>query len=222
MNGVDFEAVPEYNLIITATDQCANISERLTSSLTAKVIVTDSNDIFPKFVFPIANIINVPKDLTVGAAVTNIIAVDNDLGDNGRVSYIISGGSGSEFFSLGYDTGILTLAKPFSNKSVSEGQKLFLNITASDHGTPNKKTSTVLQLQIRGDTDGPPKFLNEFYQAKISEDVPEGSFVIKVDARASVDSGRERIIFSKKAYLEASSLTGSPPLNFEGPEPFSS
>lgn len=199
LNGLDFETVPEYNLVITATDQSPNLTARLQSTLTAKIIVTDSNDIFPKFIFPVSQSINVPEDISVGTALTTIIAVDNDLGDNGRVSYVISGGSGNDFFSLGYDTGILTLAKSLLDKK-SENEKFFLNITASDHGTPNKKTSTVLQINVRGDTDGPPKFLNEMYEAKISEDAPEGSFVIKVDARAGVDAGKQIFVFSTFGY----------------------
>lgn len=185
-SNLDYESLPEYTLVVRAIDQSLNVSERLTSSVTARVIVTDSNDISPKFVFPISSSVVMSDSLTLGMVITRVIAVDSDSGDNGRVSYVISGGNEEGRFSLSYDTGVLTLAKPLASK-----KGYSLNITASDHGSPTRKTNMILKLNVRGSTENPPRFLNSVYEAKISEDAPIGAYVIKVAAKSALmDRGK--------------------------------
>lgn len=187
---LDYEILPEFTLIIKATDQAVNISERHTTSVTARIIVTDFNDISPRFVYPISSSVVISESVTVGMVLTRVIAIDGDSADNGRVSYVISAGNENGKFSLGYDTGVLTLAKPLTtNKFYS------LNITASDHGSPTRKTNMILKLMVRGSTDNPPRFLNSAYEVKISEDAPVGSFVVKVAANTTLKD-RGKFFFS--------------------------
>lgn len=51
-SNLDYEDVAEYILVAKATDQAVNVSERLSTSVTIRILVTDFNDNSPKFVVP--------------------------------------------------------------------------------------------------------------------------------------------------------------------------
>ncbi|VEN39451.1 unnamed protein product [Callosobruchus maculatus] len=178
---LDFESIQEYTVIVKATDQSLNVSERLSTALTIRVIVTDYNDNAPKFVVPTTAFIS--ESLIVGNTIARLVAVDMDNGDNGRVSYIMSGGNEAGVFSLGYDTGILTLAKPLPSQ-----KSFFLNITASDHGTPTRKANMDLKLLVQSASNSPPKFLDSQYVASVSEDITVGGLVTKVNVKSNIAS----------------------------------
>lgn len=186
LSALDYETLPEYTLIVRATDQSLNISERLTTTVTARIIVTDSNDNDPKFVFPASNTITINNGLTAGMVVSHLVAIDYDSGDNGRVSYVISSGNDNGRFSLGYDTGVLTLAKSIVPQNEEQEIAYLLNVTANDHGKPSRQATLSLKLNVHGSSQHPPRFLNTIYDVKIPEDASVGSFVVKVNAKSSL------------------------------------
>lgn len=187
---VDFEDIQEYTIIIKATDQAFNISERRSSSITARVIITDFNDNAPKFVVPVPSTAIISDASVLGMKICHVIAVDNDSNDNGRVTYVISSGNDPGLFALGYNTGILTLAKP-----LPDVQKTYvLNITATDNGTPTRHANMELKLMVQGSDTNPPRFLNALYRANVPEDAPIGTFVTRVTAKSGiVDDGKSII-----------------------------
>ncbi|KAL3266869.1 hypothetical protein HHI36_011021 [Cryptolaemus montrouzieri] len=196
---LDFEDTKEHDLIVIATDQCINVTERLSSSVTVRVFLNDVNDNSPKFVIPQKPSVVIRRGLTVGMAVTHIIAVDDDSGENGRVTYILSDEESDSFFSLGYDTGILTLVKP-----LRENRQFYnLNITAMDHGIPPRKTELKLRLNSDSAVNSSPKFLNSVFKATIPEDVAIGTFVTRVSVEMPVQNHDSNLTF-----LVQSDLTG--------------
>lgn len=61
-----------------------------------------------------------------------------------------------------------------------------LNLTASDHGIPFPRQShMMLQLNLQESTNIPPRFMDSFYKANISEDIRPGSFVTRLNAKSS-------------------------------------
>lgn len=202
---LDYETLSEYTLIIQATDQPTNKSERLSTSLTARVIVTDANDNPPVFVSPASSTVLLSDSATVGMTLCHVIAVDRDSGENGRVTYVIVSGNQEGKFALSYDTGVLTLARSLvsvdapgnwrsSDVSVggASGGRYILNITATDHGTPVPRYATkVLHIIVQGTKENPPRFLHSLYHANVSEDAATGSYVTKVLARSPMsESGK--------------------------------
>jgi protocadherin-16/23 len=180
--GVDYEAIEEYIIVVAATDQSLNVSDRRTSSVTARLVVTDFNDNPPKFVVPVPAMVFIGDVGIVGMKLAHVVAVDNDSGDNGRVTYVISGGNEGGLFAMGYDTGVLTLAKP-----LPDAQKTYvLNITATDHGTPTLHADMELKLTVQGSETNPPRFFNSLYTASVPEDAPVGTFVTKVTAKSGL------------------------------------
>ncbi|XP_069675157.1 protein dachsous-like isoform X2 [Periplaneta americana] len=195
---LDYEVLPEYTLIVRATDQASNKSERLSTSVTARVMVQDANDNVPVFVSPATSTVLLSDSVTVGSTLCHVIAVDKDFGENGRVTYVIASGNQEGKFSLSYDTGVLTLARslvsvdtPGSRRGSVGGGRYTLNVTATDHGAPAPRhTTKALHLIVQGTKENPPRFLHSLYHANVSEDAAIGSYVAKVMARsAMVESG---------------------------------
>lgn len=186
---LDYEQLQEYTIVVKATDQSTNLTERLSATVTARIVITDSNDNAPKFVLPSNQNVFFSDSVTVGMLVGHVVAVDSDSGDNGRVTYVIASGNEGNHFSLGYDNGIITLAKPLK---FSENTKSFtLNISAIDHGTPTRRAHMMLKLTAQGSTENPPRFLNSVYYATVPEDATIGTFVVRVSAKSTMLEGGE-------------------------------
>lgn len=193
---LDYELLQEHTVIIRATDQSINASERLASTVTARVIITDANDNPPKFVVPSTSNVLISESAIVGSPIVHVVAVDKDSGDNGRVTYVISSGNEGSQFAVGYETGFLTLAKPLTAFDASK--TFVLNVTASDHGSPTRHASIEMKLSIHGSLENPPRFLKSVYYASIAEDASVGSFVAKVSAKSGfLEQGKLFIVFNE-------------------------
>lgn len=183
-SALDFESLKEYWLVIEATDLAMNISDRRAASATVHISVTDANDNIPSFVS--ANKASVSLN-TITGTLYQALAVDADSGDNGWISYYISSGNENAYFSMEYDTGKLSFSKKFSSdvSRVRPGQYR-INLTASDHGIPFPRQSHMtLVLDLQESTNVPPRFIDSFYKANISEDIRPGSFVTRLYAKSS-------------------------------------
>nr|CAD7262840.1 unnamed protein product [Timema shepardi] len=179
---LDYESTKEYHLVIRAMDQAVNESERLSTTVTTRVLVRDSNDNPPVFLSPSTPVIHVGEDTLVGYPLCHVIASDRDSGENGRVTYDITGGNDEGWFVLDRSTGVLTLARSLGN-----GGTYVLNVTASDHGAPvPQRASKAIRIVVQGAKDNPPRFIHQEYHANVSEDAVVGSFVVKVTATNAV------------------------------------
>lgn len=193
---IDYEKLTEYLLVVDATDQSANVSERLSTTVTVRVLVTDANDNAPVFVSPSAqdSVLYLSDSTVVGQMVTHVVAVDSDSSDNGRISYNILSGNDDECFSIDPNNGFIELVKPlvsvsdarhhrYTNNVLTNG-KYTLMISATDNGTPTPmETRISLQIVIQGSKSNPPRFFESVYYANISENISEGSFVVRVGAK---------------------------------------
>lgn len=224
---VDYETLSEYLLVVQATDQSSNITERMSTSVTARVLITDSNDNIPTFLSPNSqdSIVYLSDSATVGQLVTHVVAIDKDSDDNGRVSYNIISGNDDKLFKIDFDNGFIELAKPLNgisgsstsshnqNGGVSDliNNKYNLVISASDHGSPvPKETRINLQIIIQSTTNNPPRFLEPVYHVNITENIPSGSFVVRVSAK-SYNNDHGKLIFSfLSSHLKDSFLLSFP------------
>lgn len=198
---IDYEDLSEYLLVVKATDQSLNLSERLSSLVTARISVIDANDNGPFFVQPSADnaVIHVSESLSIGDIVTRVIATDKDSNNNSRITYGIISGNEEGQFGMNSMTGSIKLLKPLlanaSNDVISSsngiGRKHNLVISATDNGTPIPLSTQInAQIIVQGMTTNPPKFTEPIYYANISENVPFGTFVARVSAKSyHSDSG---------------------------------
>lgn len=208
---IDYEDMNEYLLVVKATDQSLNLSERLSSLVTARITVIDANDNGPIFVYPNADntLIYVSESLTIGDMITRVIATDKDSNKNSRISYSIISGNEDGQFGINALTGTIKLLKPFlanaSNDVISTGngigRKHNLVISAADNGAPVPLSTQInAQIIVQGLTTNPPKFTESIYYANISENVPSGTFVARVTAKSHhSDSGEFKL---KKVFCD--------------------
>ena len=177
MGLLDYEEQREFILVVTASDQPRNNERRLRSSVTAKILIEDYNDNAPKFVS--SNRVDIMEDEPPGYSMLHVIAVDEDSGDNGKVTYIISSGNDEGLFELDYETGVLSIVKPLDR----ERRTLYrINVTASDHGNPQRSVSQIIEVNVEDVNDNAPQFTKPIYKANVSEGSEPGTFVTRVSA----------------------------------------
>lgn len=121
-----------------------------------------------------------------GTSLVRVVAVDKDSGDNGRVSYVITAGNEEGRFSVGFESGIVSLEKPIVKATD-------LEITANDHGSPPRKA--VLKLHLTPSTmqaSGPPRLLLPNPAVRIFENLQVGAAVLNVAGPAVADQGKRQ------------------------------
>nr|XP_043897629.1 protocadherin-16 [Solea senegalensis] len=174
---LDRESTPSLYLVVRATDQPLDPSQRRWGSVTARVFVTDENDNAPVFSSPSA--VSVMEDQPVGFVILYVMARDEDEGENGRVSYRIQAGNSAGRFSLNPNTGALSILKALDR----EEQEIFnLTIVTEDHGIPQLSTSQVLCVQVIDVNDEAPVFQQVEFETQVMEDQGPGTTVLTVTA----------------------------------------
>ncbi|XP_078514848.1 protocadherin-16 [Lissotriton helveticus] len=180
---LDREDTSSFLLVVRATDQALNITQRKSSSVTARVFVTDENDNAPVFLSPTA--VSVMEDQPTGFVVLYVIAQDKDLGENGRVSYQIRSGNGDGKFHLNPSTGSLAIVKGLDRE---EQDQYNLTVVATDHGNPRRTSTQALSILIIDVNDEAPAFEKSDYEVVVMENQPAGTTVLAVVA-TDRDSG---------------------------------
>lgn len=189
---IDYETIDEYILVIKATDQAVNVSERLSTLVTTRVRIIDTNDHEPKFISPSEEnaMIYVSEASPIGHVVFRAIAVDQDAGENGRIKYAIVGSGDGHHFAIDASNGTITLERPFVNNSTATFdatmRRYSLTISASDNGYPSPLiTQTTIQIIVQESNNNSPKFVEPIYHVNITENIPIGSFVAQVQSYQS-------------------------------------
>ncbi|NWS78157.1 PCD16 protein, partial [Crotophaga sulcirostris] len=175
LQGLDREAVASFLLVVEATDQARNVSQRRSAAVTARVFVTDENDNAPVFLSPAA--VSVMEDQPTGFVALHVLAQDNDLGENGRVSYSLRAGNGDGRFHLNPSTGALSIVRALNREEVAQHN---LTVVATDHGFPRRSATQLLSVLVLDVNDEAPTFEKAEYEAHIMENLPAGSPVLQV------------------------------------------
>ena len=175
-----------------------------------RIKVKDANDNFPIFK-------ESPTSFEIyeyewpGYYVTRFTATDNDLGENGRVMYSITGGNANSAFTIESRMGKLFVAFLLDYEEQSSYN---LTITASDQGLQPKESSLEVTIKILDENDNAPVFPTGTVTREITENIETGTRVYTV-AATDVDSGLngeiEYSITSQKpsgSHFEINSETG--------------
>ncbi|NXK83062.1 PCD16 protein, partial [Amazona guildingii] len=172
---LDREAAASFLLVVEATDQARNISQRRSAAVTARVFVTDENDNMPVFLSPAA--VSVMEDQPTGFVALHVVAQDKDLGENGRVSYSLRAGNSDGRFHLNPSTGALSIVRALNREEVAQHN---LTVVAMDHGFPRRSATQLLAVLVLDVNDEAPTFEKPEYEAHIMENLPAGSPVLQV------------------------------------------
>ena len=167
---IDHEFTESFQLTIVATDQ-AEPFHRAEKVIT--VVVTDVNDNPPEFTSMTA--IAVPEDTPENSPTGKIEARDPDADANGRVRYELVNGPST--FTLDGNTGELTLRESLRNRAYD------LTVRATDQGSQRRMATTRVTVFPVAGTNNGPDFVQNRYNAEVSENRPTGTSVVQVSAR---------------------------------------
>ncbi|XP_030634016.1 protocadherin-16 [Chanos chanos] len=170
-DGLDFEAVSLYNLTIVVSDY--GIPQR-SSSVSALIIITDTNDNPPAFTRADYSVV-LSEGAEPGSEILQLSAVDPD--SNDEVHYSISSGDESELFSLDQRTGVLRLLQPLD----CEGQSSHTLIVQASDGLGHFALVPV-SIEVKDINDNKPYFALSTLTTSIRENQPQNALVTRLHA----------------------------------------
>ncbi|XP_063794425.1 protocadherin-20-like [Pseudophryne corroboree] len=172
---LDRESQSEYRMTLLAVDRGL---PPLSGSATLVVQVTDVNDNCPVFLSNIITI-SLPRNTSVGSPVVQLVAVDEDIGENSVIQYFYSNRvpkSTMQLFSLDSATGLITL----SASLYEEITQYKFTVLAIGHGClPVVATITINLEKIRKEPKMEFRFIASQNEGGVSirEDVPPGTII---------------------------------------------
>ncbi|KAL6110918.1 dchs2 [Pungitius sinensis] len=172
---LDREQQHHYTLRVQARDSGAR---PLSAAATVLCSVLDDNDNPPEFMQPSFQI-SLPENVPPGSEVHTARASDPDHGENGTIRYSILGEDHGGRFAINSRTGAVSTTRVLDREDV---QNHTLAIRACDYGAAPLCSSTRLQLLLLDQNDNFPTFSRKSYHASVSEGLPAGAEVLRVDA----------------------------------------
>nr|CDS29563.1 protocadherin 11 [Hymenolepis microstoma] len=154
------------------------------NTVTVNVRVEDINDFAPDIqmvIPPEGSEVWVPEN-SPPAKIVTLKVDDRDLGDNGQVSCRLDSPDGS--FELKPLVSSVYTLHSLRKFDAEVEPIIFVNVTCSDKGTPQPKTTQkLIVVRIEDENEFEPVFLKKEYTAKITENAPNNTFVLQVIAR---------------------------------------
>ncbi|XP_061786259.1 protocadherin alpha-5-like isoform X6 [Nerophis lumbriciformis] len=193
---LDIESVSMYTISITATDEG---SPPLSSNSVINVHISDVNDNPPHFSEPIINVY-IKENSPPGAVIHRVTAVDDDIDQNGQVSY--------SFLQSSTDSMPLTTMININSKGdivnlqsfdYEKLKKFQFKVQATDSGVPPLKSNVTVNFFILDENDNSPTILAPYseHSSINSESIPysaeAGYFVAKIRA-VDADSGYNALL----------------------------
>ncbi|XP_062134609.1 LOW QUALITY PROTEIN: fat-like cadherin-related tumor suppressor homolog [Drosophila sulfurigaster albostrigata] len=186
---LDRENQAEHILEVSISD---NGSPSLTSTTRVVVSVLDINDNSPVFDQRVYKI-QVPSTLKVNESIFQVHAIDNDEGENARITYSIKSGKKKEQIRIDGLSGHIFITKPLEADAEFE-----FNVKAEDNGTPKKSQTTVvniLVIPIAANSPNAPKILPKSVNSivDLTENDKPGFLVTQILA---VDEDNDQLWFN--------------------------
>ncbi|XP_048576731.1 protocadherin-like protein isoform X1 [Nematostella vectensis] len=184
----DREGQSLFSVIVIARDK-GNNPGALSEEVAVKVLVVDENDSPPQFDQAEFQT-SVSESATIGTSILEVVATDQDIGDNAKLEYFISGGDGRFWFA------VQTISK--SGRTYGEVQvdarldfetksSYTIDVTATD-GRFSATTRVLITITDANDivpmfmTLTTPTLLSPIYTGRVSEMTGSGVEVLKVYA----------------------------------------
>nr|XP_058132586.1 protocadherin-8 isoform X2 [Dasypus novemcinctus] len=182
---LDRERIAEYNLTLVAEDRGA---PPLRTVRPYTVRVGDENDNAPLFTRPVYEV-SVRENNPPGAYLATVTARDPDLGRNGQVTYRLleaevgrAGDAVSTYVSVDPATGAIYALRSFDYETLHQ---LDVRIQASDGGSPQLSSSTLVQVRVLDQNDHAPVLVHPA--------PANGSLEVAVPGRTARDTAVARV-----------------------------
>ncbi|XP_022235682.1 protein dachsous-like [Limulus polyphemus] len=184
---LDYEEKNEYKLTVVARDNGFASQE---GQLQLKIHVLDLNDNQPTFPTS-ALTFRIPEGIPVGEEVGLVQAVDQDGGENGRVTYSIISGNLYGIFDISRTTGALFTVDEVDYEMSSE---YTLQVKAVDSSTANPRSSVIsVKVHIEDINDCVPTFKTDPILFSIPENTREDTIIWNFSA-TDEDNGDNGLI----------------------------
>lgn len=171
----DYEETNLYTLNIIAS----NPESTMYSSIEVIVHITGVNEYYPRFIQPVFHF-DVSESAEVGTSVGTIQASDQDSGEDGKVYYLFVGSSNDRGFSISPETGVISVSRSLDRETQN---RVVLTVLAKNaggiRGNDTDEAQVIISIQ---DGNDPPEFLQDIYEASVSEGSLVGTKVITVKA----------------------------------------
>ncbi|KAK9891762.1 hypothetical protein WA026_016560 [Henosepilachna vigintioctopunctata] len=209
-SSLDYEDINQRKFVIYAIAREILTEEKLSSTATITVTVTDVNDHSPTFTQEEYST-TISETGSPGTLVTTITARDKDAGHFGSDGIIYHlEGEGSEKFSVNNRTGTVTIAEcgtPGSGKCLDfETKPIYrLQFVATDDNGKGRSTSAALRVTLSDSNDNAPLFAQPSYHVFVNEGaiIFDPEFVIEArdadkssNVTYSIISGNRNDLFS--------------------------
>lgn len=102
-----------------------------------------------------------------------------DHGINAAIRYAIIGGNTQSQFSIDSLSGEISLVKPLDYETLRSYR---LVIRAQDGGSPSRSNTTQVLINVKDVNDNAPRFYTSLFQESVSESVPIGYSIVRVQA----------------------------------------
>lgn len=182
------EAIDRYQLVVRAFD---GGNPRKSGTMVVNIVVTDINDNEPVF-NPAEYVVTVEEGTKSGVTVLTVQASDDDIGENGRVSYRIQDGFSVTDFALNSSSGDISVAT--DQLVYQPNLKYEFVVEAYDHGEQSKSDEAWVRISVSDTGNNRPKVTINLLSpgnigfVNVSEDSKIGSFVAHVTVEDS-DTG---------------------------------
>ena len=191
------ERIGNYSLTIKVQDY-GHPSKETTEQLCINVF--DVNDQAPIFKQPLVNqTLKIPENTTVDSVLFEVLAIDNDVGNNSIVNYRLIELPNNHWksFSIDRQTGKLRLKQPLNRQKL---KNYHLLVEAYDLGQPTSlSTKQDLNILVTRITDPRPKFPQSELHLSFTENVPPGVEQRKIiPTVAKYDEDEDEPLFSKQ------------------------
>ena len=189
---LDFEAVPAYQLSVTAADRppMANTSMVVAS---LNIFLTDVNDVVPHFDQP-AYSFEVAENASPDI-IGMVLAEDEDSGLNSDIRYSIltvTPGDPSIFL-IDALSGVINATGEFDREVVN---RYSLTVEARDQGNPQLSNTTEVTVTISDENDNSPMFSIPVYNINVTESSSVGTVVLELDASDRDAGSNARLNFA--------------------------
>jgi protocadherin delta 1 len=151
------------------------------------VVITDQNDNVPTFTMEIYEA-TVAENSPWGTVVTRLTASDPDVGDNGRVTFLLdrrdaTGSASGRRFHVDPDTGVVTTLAGLDREATDE---IEFAVLASDAGNTigggRQMARALVRVHVADVDDESPTFVRNDYAFSVSENLAVGTKVGHVSA----------------------------------------
>ena len=143
---LDRETTPNVTLFLTVYNTA---QPPLSGTKTIFIIVTDKNDNAPQF---LQNIFRsrISESFPTGKEILTITAWDEDEGENGTLSFAITGVDKPQaqgWFAINQSSGRVSVNTTALSYNLIDGQ-VMLTVTATDHGSPPLSNTTTVEITL--------------------------------------------------------------------------